>query len=220
MKPDFKFPEHLSPEVKEKFIRYRKQGIKTPPLKNLRTPEQLEGIRACAKINTGILDYVTPYIKEGISTGEIDHLVYEYTVSHGAVPAPLNYEGFPKSCCVSINEVVCHGILSDTEILKNGDILNVDVSTLYNSYFSDASRMFMIGEVSAEKKRLVEVAKECLETGIEAAQLWARLGDVGAVIQRHAEKNGYSVVRDLCGHGIGLKFHEVPDVEHFGRPGT
>lgn len=135
MKPDFKFPEHLSPEVKEKFARYRKQGIKTPPLKNLRTPEQLEDIRASARINTGILDYITPYIQEGISTGEIDRLVHKYTTSRGAVPAPLNYEGFPNSCCVSINEVVCHGIPSSTEILKNGDILNVDVSTIYNGYF-------------------------------------------------------------------------------------
>lgn len=207
-------------EIEEKIQKFRKQGYKLPPRKTLRTPEQIEGIRESAKINTALLDHIAAHIREGMSTEEIDRMVYEFTTAHGAIPAPLNYEGFPKSVCTSINDVVCHGIPSKTEILTSGDIVNVDVSTIYNGYFSDASRMFMIGEVSPEMKRLVEVTKECVEIGVAAAQPWAQLGDVGAAIQKHAEENGYSVVRDLCGHGVGIKFHEEPDVEHFGRPGT
>lgn len=207
-------------EIEEKIQKFRKQGYKLPPRKTLRTPEQIEGIRESAKINTALLDHIAAHIREGMSTEEIDRMVYEFTTAHGAIPAPLNYEGFPKSVCTSINDVVCHGIPSKTEILAGGDIVNIDVSTIYNGYFSDASRMFMIGEVSPEMKRLVEVTKECMEIGVAAAQPWAQLGDVGAAIQKHAEENGYSVVRDLCGHGVGIKFHEEPDVEHFGRPGT
>lgn len=207
-------------EIEEKIQKFRKQGYKLPPRKTLRTPEQIEGIRESAKINTALLDHIAAHIREGMSTEEIDRMVYEFTTAHGAIPAPLNYEGFPKSVCTSINDVVCHGIPSKTEILTGGDIVNVDVSTIYNGYFSDASRMFMIGEVSPEMKRLVEVTKECMEIGVAAAQPWAQLGDVGAAIQKHAEENGYSVVRDLCGHGVGIKFHEEPDVEHFGHPGT
>ncbi|MBP9508048.1 MAG: type I methionyl aminopeptidase [Bacteroides sp.] len=217
----FRFtPSNYPDEIEDKIQKYRKQGLKLPQRKVLRTPEQIEGIRASAKINTALLDYLSEKIREGISTEEIDKLAYNFTKQHGAIPAPLHYGGFPKSVCTSINDVVCHGIPSKDEILRSGDIVNVDVSTIYNGYFSDASRMFMIGEVSAEKQRLVHVTKECLELGIAAAQPWARLGDVGAAIQEHAEKNGYSVVRDLCGHGIGVAFHEDPDVEHFGRRGT
>lgn len=212
-------PSNYPDEIEDKIQKYRKQGYKLPPRKVLRTPEQIEGIRESAKINTALLNHIAENIREGMSTEEIDRLVYDFTTSHGAIPAPLNYEGFPKSVCTSINDVVCHGIPSSTEILKSGDIINVDVSTIYNGYFSDASRMFMIGEVSPEKQRLVQVTKECMEIGI-AAGLGGRLGDVGAAIQEHAEKNGYSVVRDLCGHGVGIKFHEEPDVEHFGRRGT
>lgn len=213
-------PENYSAEIEDKIQKYRKLGYKLPPRRVIRTPEQIEGIRESAKINTGVLDCVAANIREGMSTAEIDKLVYDYTVAHGAIPAPLNYEGFPKSVCTSINEVVCHGIPNEKEVLRSGDIVNVDVSTILNGYFSDASRMFMIGEVSPDKKKLVEVTKECLEIGITAAQPWARLGDVGAAIQEHAEKNGFSVVRDLCGHGVGIEFHEAPDVEHFGRRGT
>jgi methionyl aminopeptidase len=180
----------------------------------------LEGIRESAKINTALLDYLTENIHEGMSTQEIDDMVFTFTTDHGAIPAPLNYEGYPKSVCTSINDVVCHGIPSPHEFLRDGDIVNVDVSTIYKGYFSDASRMFMIGNVSEEARRLVQVTKECMEIGIAKAQPWARLGDVGAAIQEHAEKNGYSVVRDLCGHGVGVKFHEEPDVNHFGRKGT
>ncbi|MCP3895560.1 MULTISPECIES: methionyl aminopeptidase [Bacteroides] len=217
----FRFtPSNYPDEIEDKIQKYRKQGLKLPQRKVLRTPEQIEGIRASAKINTALLDYLSEKIAEGMATEEIDKLVYDFTKQHGAIPAPLNYGGFPKSVCTSINDVVCHGIPSKDEILRSGDIVNVDVSTIFNGYFSDASRMFMIGEVSEEKKRLVQVTKECLELGIAAAQPWARLGDVGAAIQEHAEKNGYSVVRDLCGHGVGVEFHEDPDVEHFGRKGT
>lgn len=212
-------PSHVSDETYEKLMRYKHFGAKVPPMRILRTPEQIEGIRASARINTALLDYVAANIREGISTAQIDRWVYDFTTDHGAVPAPLDYEGFPKSVCVSVNDVVCHGIPSEKEILRSGDIVNVDVSTIYGGYFSDASRMFLIGDVDEERKRLVKVTRECMEIGIAAAQPWARLGDVGAAIQEHAESNGYSVVRDLCGHGVGLEFHEIPDVEHFGTRG-
>ncbi|MCD8032233.1 MAG: type I methionyl aminopeptidase [Bacteroides sp.] len=210
------YPDH----IEEKIQQFRTKGFLLPPRHVLRTPEQIEGIRQSGKINTLLLDYLSQHIREGISTAEIDRMAYEFTLSHGAIPAPLHYEGFPASICTSINEVVCHGIPGTEEILCDGDILNVDVSTIYNGYYSDASRMFLIGDVAPEVKKLVRVAKECLQTGIEAAQPWAQLGDVGATIQAHAEKHHYGVVRDLCGHGVGLKFHEAPDVEHFGAPHT
>lgn len=207
-------------ELRQKIKEYRAKGYKIPPLKIIRSEEQIAGIRESAKINTALLDYLSENIREGITTQDIDDMVYDFTRSHGAIPAPLHYEGYPKSCCVSRNEIVCHGIPNKDEFLRNGDIVNVDVSTIYNRYFSDASRMFMIGEVSEECKRLVQVTKECLEIGIATAQPWARMGDVGAAIQEHAEKNGYSVVRELCGHGCGVKFHEPPEVLHYGKRGT
>ena len=207
-------------ELRNKIKEYRAKGYKIPPLRIIRSEEQIAGIRESAKINTALLDYISENICEGITTQDVDDMVYEFTTSHGAIPAPLHYEGYPKSCCVSRNEIVCHGIPSKKEFLRNGDIVNVDVSTIYNRYFSDASRMFMIGDVSEECKRLVKVTKECLEIGIATAQPWARMGDVGAAIQEHAEKNGYSVVRELCGHGCGVKFHEPPEVLHYGKRGT
>ena len=210
----------LPAAIAEKIQFYKRKGYRVPPRQIIRTNEQIKGIRASAQVNTALLDYLTEYVKEGVSTAELDRLAYQFTVEHGASPAPLNYEGFPKSVCISINDVVCHGIPSDEVILRNGDIVNIDVSTILNGYYSDASRMFMIGEVSEEKRRLVQVTKECMEIGIATAQPWARLGDVGAAIQEHAEKNGYTVVRELCGHGVGIHFHEQPTVEHYGRPGT
>ena len=206
-------------ELDKKVLYHQSRGNLVPKRKLIKTPEQIEGIRKSGIINTGVLDLVAEKIHVGMSTAEIDKLVYDYTIAHGAIPADLNYEGYPKSVCTSINDVVCHGIPSEEEILKDGDIVNVDVSTIYNGYFSDASRMFMIGEVKPEVKKLVQVTKECLEIGVEKAKPWGFLGDIGAAIQRHAEKNGYSVVRDFCGHGIGLKFHEEPDVEHYGKKG-
>ena len=212
--------QKLSPEIEEKLKYYRRQGHVVPPRKIIKNAEQIEGIRESAKINTAVLDHVAAHIHEGMSTEAINTLVYDFTVAHGAIPAPLNYEGFPKSVCTSINEEVCHGIPSKNVILRDGDIINVDVSTIYNGYFSDASRMFMIGNVSEAKQRLVQVTKECLERGIEVTKPWGFLGDIGAVIQAHAENNGYTVVREFCGHGVGLKFHEIPEVEHVGRKGT
>lgn len=207
-------------ELDKRVMYFQQRGHLVPTRKLIKTPEQIEGIRRSGLVNTGVLDLVAREIKEGMSTAAIDRLVYEYTLAHGAIPAPLNYEGFPKSVCTSVNEVVCHGIPSEKEILKAGDIINVDVSTILDGYFSDASRMFMIGEVSPEKQKLVEVTKECLEIGAKAARPFGFVGDIGHAIQKHAEKNGYSVVRALCGHGVGLAFHEAPEVVHFGQKGT
>ena len=207
-------------ELDKRMLYLQEHGHLVPTRELIKTPEQIEGIRRSGVVNTGVLDLVAQEIKEGMSTAAIDKLVYEYTKDHGAIPAPLNYEGFPKSVCTSINEVVCHGIPSEKEILRDGDIINVDVSTILDGYYSDASRMFMIGNVSPEKRRLVEVTKECLQIGMDAAKPFGYVGDIGHAIQKHAEKNGYSVVRDLCGHGVGLEFHEEPEVCHFGRKGT
>lgn len=207
-------------ELDKKVLYFQNKGHLVPSRKLIKTPEQIEGIRRSGVINTAVLDLVASEIKAGMSTAEIDKMVYDFTVSHGAIPAPLNYEGFPKSVCTSINEVVCHGIPSEDEILEEGDIINVDVSTILDGYYSDASRMFIIGKTSPEKEKLVRVAKECLEIGMQAATPFGFVGDIGNAIEKHAKKNGFSVVRDLCGHGVGLEFHEEPDVEHFGRKGT
>ena len=207
-------------ELDKKILYLQNKGHLVPSRKLIKTEEQIEGIRRSGVVNSGILDLVGKEIKAGMSTAAIDKLVYDYTVDHGAIPAPLNFEGFPKSVCTSINEVVCHGIPSEKEILKEGDIINVDVSTILDGYYSDASRMFMIGRVSPEKEKLVRVAKECLEIGMKAAKPFGFVGDIGHALQKHAEKNGFSVVRDLCGHGVGLEFHEEPEVTHFGRKGT
>lgn len=208
---------HMDFDEKLKIL--KSEGHIIPPRNIIKNKEQIEGIRRSAAINNGALDLVAKRIKEGMSTEEINKLVYDYTVGQGAVPAPLNYQGFPKSVCTSINDEVCHGIPSEDIILKSGDIVNVDVSTIYNGYYSDASRMFMIGEVDAEAKRLVEVAKECLIRGVEAVKPWGFLGDIGAAVQEYAEANGYSVVRDFGGHGVGISFHEDPFVPHVGKRG-
>lgn len=207
-------------ELDKKVLYYQNKGCLVPTRQLIKTPEQIEGIRRSGIINTGVLDLVESEIRAGMSTAQIDKLVYDYTVAHGAIPALLNYEGFPKSVCTSINEVVCHGIPSEDEILEEGDIINVDVSTILDGYYSDASRMFIIGKTTPEKEKLVNVAKECLEIGMQAAQPFGFVGDIGNAIEKHAKKNGFSVVRDLCGHGVGLEFHEEPDVEHFGKKGT
>lgn len=207
-------------ELDKKILYLQNKGRLVPTRELIKTEEQIEGIRRSGVVNSGILDLVAKEIKAGMSTAEIDKLVYDYTTDHGAIPAPLNFEGFPKSVCTSINEVVCHGIPSEKDILKEGDIINVDVSTILDGYYSDASRMFKIGSISPEKEKLVRVAKECLEVGMKAAKPFGYVGDIGYAVQRHAEKNGFSVVRDLCGHGVGLEFHEEPEVPHFGRKGT
>ena len=155
-----------------------------------------------------------------MSTEDIDKMVYDYTVSHGAIPACLGYEGFPKSVCTSINSEVCHGIPNKNIILKEGDIINVDCTTIVHQHYADASRTFCIGQVSDEAKKLVEVTKECLRVGIEAVRPWGHFGDIGAAIQEVAHANGYSVVRDFCGHGVGNAFHEDPYVHHVGIKNT
>ena len=190
------------------------------PNRNLiKNAKQIEMIRKSAEINNGVLDLVGEKICEGMSTEEIDKLVYDYTVEHGAIPAPLNYQGFPKSVCTSINDEVCHGIPDKNIILKEGDIINVDVSTIKDGYFSDASRMYIIGKTSEEAEKLVRVARECLKKGVEAIKPWGFLGDIGEAVEKHARENGYSVVRDFGGHGVGLKFHEDPFVAHVGKAG-
>ncbi|HIU89144.1 MAG TPA: type I methionyl aminopeptidase [Candidatus Caccomonas pullistercoris] len=202
-------------ELDKKILSYQNKGILVPRRDMIKTPEQIEGIRRSGVVNTGVLDLVEQEIRAGMTTADIDKLVYDYTVSHGAIPAPLNYEGFPKSVCTSVNEVVCHGIPSEFEVLEEGDIVNVDVSTILDGYYSDASRMFIIGQTTPEKEKLVRVTKECLEIGAQAARPWGFLGEVGKAIEHHAKRNGFSVVRDLCGHGVGLEFHEDPEVDHY-----
>lgn len=181
---------------------------------------QIEGIRRSGEINTAVLDYVQEHIRAGISTAEIDRWVYDLTTDMGAIPAPLNYEGFPKSVCTSRNDVVCHGIPDEDEILKEGDIINVDVSTIYKGYFSDASRMFCIGQVSADKRRLVQVAKEAIQVGLMEVKPWKPIGDMGHAIHMYAQSQGYSVVEEIGGHGVGLAFHEEPWVSYVSAKGS
>lgn len=199
----------------ERILAEQEKGRIVPSPQLIKTLEQIEGIRRSGVINTGVLDLIAAEIKPGMSTAEIDRLVYDYTTDHGAVPAPLNYEGYPKSVCTSINEVVCHGIPSEYEILEEGDIVNVDVSTILDGYYSDASRVFVIGKTTPKKQKLVDVARECLQIGAEAAKPWGYIGEIGKAIEKHARQNGFSVVRDLCGHGVGLAFHEDPEVDHY-----
>lgn len=204
----------------EKLMKMKLQGHIVPDQSLIRNKNDIVAIKKSAAINTGVLDLIASKIHVGMSTGEIDTLVYDYTVAHGAIPAPLNYEGFPRSVCTSINDEVCHGIPDEKIILQDGDIVNVDVSTIYKGYYSDASRMFLIGKVDEAAKRLVEVTKECLEIGIKAIKPWGHVGDIGAAIVEHARKHGYSVVRDFAGHGVGKEFHEDPVVSHVGIKGT
>ena len=185
----------------------------------IKRPSQIEGIRKAGEINTGVLDEVGKFIHEGMSTQDIDDIVSKYTAEHGGICAPLNYEGFPKSVCTSINGEVCHGIPARHRKLRNGDIINVDCTTILDGYYADASRMFMIGNVSEERRKLVEETKKCLEIGMQAAQPWAHVGDIGYAIAKYAHSKGYSVVRELGGHGVGIDFHEDPFVAHVGSKG-
>lgn len=191
-----------------------------PPRDIIKTPEQIEKIKESCAINIAVLDYVAEHIKAGVSTGDIDRWVYEETTKRGGVPAPLGYEGFPKSVCTSINNEVCHGIPDDEIILQDGDIINVDVSTIYHGYYSDSSRMFLIGDVPEEMRKLVEVTKECVEKGLEQVKPWATLGDMGEAVHNHAKAHGYTVVPDIGGHGVGLEFHEDPYVSYVTTKGT
>lgn len=204
----------------DKVLRYQIEGHIIPDRDMLKTKGQIEGIRESSKINIAVLDYVARHIREGMTTEAIDRMVYEETTRLGGIPAPLHFDGYPKSICTSINAQVCHGIPSEDVILKNGDVVNVDASTIYKGYFSDSSRMFCIGEVSEEAARLVRVARECMEKGIEQVKPWSFLGDMAEAVHSHALENGCSVVRDIGGHGIGLEFHEEPFVSYVTKKGT
>ena len=206
--------------IDERIARYAREGCDVPIREMLKNRAQIDGIRESGKINIAVLDHVAAHIKAGMTTAEIDRLVFEKTKELGGVPAPLGYRGFPKSTCTSINEEVCHGIPADDVALKDGDIVNVDVSTIYNSYFSDSSRMFCIGAVSKEKRRLVDVARECVELGLQEVKPWGFLGDMGQAMHDNAKKHGYSVVREVVGHGVGIRFHEEPFVSYVTKRGT
>ena len=205
--------KHEKPKFSEKLI-------------YIKTEEQIEGIRKSSQLTKKLLDMVEDRISEGVTTNEIDQWVHSETLANGAIPAPLNYGHgtgrrrmpFPKSICTSPNNVICHGI-PNNQVLNNGDIINVDITSILDGYYGDASRMFIIGEVTEEIKKLVEVTRECLKLGIEQVFPSKRLGDIGHVIQNHAEKNGFSVVRDFAGHGVGIEFHEAPQVLHYGQSG-
>lgn len=207
-------------EFDERLQRLAEQGENVPARALLKTPEDIEGIKRSAEVNVGVLDFVAERIGAGVSTEQIDRWVYDYTVEHDAIPAPLDFEGYPKSVCTSVDEVVCHGIPSEDEVLKDGDIVNVDASTIKGGYFSDSSRMFCIGDVSPEKADLVRVTKEAVQVGLDALKPWGHMGDIGAAVNAYAKEHGYTVVREFGGHGIGLEFHEEPFVSFVTRPGT
>jgi len=190
------------------------KSIKPPRGIKIKTPAEIAGITECCRLTSEVLDMVSKKLKAGITTDEINGWVHDYTVSRGGIPAPLDYNGFPKSVCTSINNVICHGI-PDSTVIKDGDIINVDVTCILKGYYGDASRMFMIGDVSAEASKLVRVSKECLDLAIQQVKPYSDFGKIGEVIQKHAESNGFSVVRDYGGHGIGIKFHEEPHVHHY-----
>ena len=206
--------------MEEKMEQLREAGHIVPGRELLKTPAQIEAIKKSAELNTAVLDHVAKHIHAGMSTEDIDVLVHDFTVSHGGIPAPLGYEGFPKSVCTSLNNEICHGIPDKNIILQEGDIINVDVSTILDGYFSDASRMFKIGTVSERAERIVRVTEECVELGLKAAKPWGHLGDIADAIYTHAQENGYSVVEDIGGHGIGLEFHEEPFVSYVTPKGS
>jgi methionyl aminopeptidase len=191
----------------------------------IKTEEDIARMRVAGRLAAEVLDYITPHVQPGVTTGELDRLCHEYIVNvQGAVPAPLNYAPpgyppYPKSVCTSVNHVVCHGVPGDKR-LKAGDILNIDITVIKDGFHGDTSRMFFVGPASIQARRLCEVTYDCMWRGIRAVRHGARLGDIGHAIQTHAERQGYSVVREFCGHGIGRKFHEEPQVLHYGHAGT
>jgi methionyl aminopeptidase len=186
----------------------------------IKTAEEIEKMRVAGRLAADVLRMIHPHVASGVSTDELNWICHEYIVDElRAIPAPLNYRGFPKSICTSVNHVVCHGIPGDRK-LRDGDILNIDITVIKDGYHGDTSRMFFIGAPSIRAKRLVEVCHECLWIGIEKVRPGVVLGDIGYAIQSHAERNGFSVVREYCGHGIGREFHEEPQVLHYGKPGT
>ena len=212
--------KHCHQEFDEKIMRFQMRGCEVPSRKLIKTKEDIEGIKKSAVINMACLDEVGKRIRPGMTTLEIDEIINEVTYGMGGIPADLGYRGFPKSVCTSVNEEVCHGIPSPDVVLRDGDIVNVDCSTILNGYFSDSSRMFMIGEVSEDKRRLVEVTRECVEEGIKKVIPWTLMGEMSDAVHRHAMKNGYTVVREIGGHGCGNAFHEDPWVSFVAPPGT
>lgn len=212
--------EPIPVSILEHMEHCRKKHMEVPDETLIKRPSQIEGIREAGRINTLVLDAVAKEIHEGMTTQEIDDLVVSTTKQYDAICAPLNYEGFPKSVCTSINDEVCHGIPARHKRLHDGDIINVDCTTIKNGYYGDASRMFCIGNVSEKRLRLVEETRKCLEIGMEAARPWGTVGDIGAAISRYARSKGYSVVRELGGHGVGVDFHEDPFVCHVAKAHT
>ncbi len=195
-------------------------GEEVPSYDIIKTEDEIKMIRKSAKVNIAVLDYVSEHIHEGVTTAEIDNWVYDVTTKAGAIPAPLGYEGFPKSVCTSINDQVCHGIPADDVVLKNGDIINVDVSTILDGYYSDSSRMFCIGDVKPEWRKLVEDTKKSVEIGLEQVKPWGHIGDISQAVRDFVQSQGYSVVREIGGHGCGLEFHEDPWVGFVANKGT
>ncbi len=188
---------------------------------NIKTPEEIEKMRVAGRLAAEVLEMIGPYVEPGVSTGELDRICHDYIVNQQqAIPAPLNYNGFPKSICTSINQVVCHGIPSDNKILKNGDIINIDVTVIKDGYHGDTSKMFYVGEVAEHARRLCVVTQECLYKAIEILKPGVYLGDIGHIISKHAHAYHFSVVEEYCGHGIGKIFHEEPQVLHYGKPST
>ncbi|WP_438985073.1 type I methionyl aminopeptidase [Aequoribacter sp.] len=186
----------------------------------IKSPEEFQKMRVAGKLAADVLEMIKPYVQPGVTTGELDNICHQFIVEEQkAIPAPLNYHGFPRSICTSINDVVCHGIPSDTKRLKNGDIVNIDVTVIKDGYHGDTSIMVGVGDIAPHAERLIKVTQECLYKAIAIVKPGTTLGDIGAIIQEHAEKHYYSVVREYCGHGIGAVFHEDPQVLHYGRTG-
>jgi methionyl aminopeptidase len=185
----------------------------------IHSPSDFEGMRKAGHLAAQTLDFITPYVKEGITTQELNDLCHEFIISHKAIPAPLNYKGFPKSICTSLNHVVCHGIPGPKK-LQNGDILNIDVTVILEGWHGDTSRMFTIGKVPLKAQKLIDATYEAMMRGIEVVRPGAFTGDIGHAIQSYIEPKGFSVVRDFCGHGLGRDFHTAPEILHYGRPST
>ena len=204
----------------EQVEKYKKLGALTPTKEMIKTPEEIEGIREAGRINTLVLDEVAKHIRAGITTEDINTIVHNKTIELGGIPAPLNYQGFPKSVCTSVNDAVCHGIPDKRQVLKNGDIINVDCTTIYNGYYGDASRMFLIGECDEVAKDLVKVTKEALDLAFKELKPYSRLRTIGYHIEKYVKEHGYSVVHEIGGHGVGKEFHEDPFVYHYGKKDT
>ena len=187
---------------------------------SIKSAREIELMRATSALAAKTLEYIEPFVVPGVSTLHLDKLCHDFITEHGAYPSPLNYHGFPNSVCTSLNEVICHGIPNKNEILKDGDILNIDVTTYLNKFHGDTNKTFYVGNVSAEVKKLVEVTYQCMRAGIATVIPGGHIGDIGAAIQEIAHANGYSVVEDYCGHGIGREFHEAPQIVHVGKRGT